>query len=192
MPRLLDWLPFRFKRSTDRGATPVPVHQRARSSPERAPRIFDLADHRVARDPFGTAFGLLRYMDELMEQAFDHDRFFGDFSTPFWPRLDVSEDASDLKVVVELPGLSRDDFRVELHDGALVISGEKRYESEHREDGFYRTERGFGAFRRVVPLPSNVDLDTVDARHDRGLLTIRIRKLDGPASGPRLIPVRAA
>jgi HSP20 family protein len=105
------------------------------------------------------------------------DRWFGDFSpSMFQPVIDVVDDDDVLRITAELPGMERQDVKITIEDGALVLRGEKKLESVKDEKGCYRTERAFGRFERVVPLPDDLDLDNADATFDKGVLTITIPK----------------
>lgn len=114
--------------------------------------------------------------------------WFGDFSaSEFQPRIDVTDEGDALRIVAELPGMTRDDVELELIDDMLIIGGDKRFESTSEEQGCYRVERSFGRFQRAVPLPSGIDLDRVEARFENGALTLRIPKAAGaPAVRQRI------
>ncbi len=94
----------------------------------------------------------------------------------FTPRLDISEDASQLKVAAELPGMSQDDIGVTASDDSMTIEGEKTYESEEENENFHRTERSYGYFKRTIPMPSNVDVDGAEATFKEGVLNVRVPK----------------
>lgn len=97
------------------------------------------------------------------------------------PNLDISGDDKRYLISVELPGVSEQDLNVELENNTLRISGEKRYEhnSQTAPDGaddqgknFYRIERSYGSFQRVLELPDDVDTEAISASHKDGVLTI--------------------
>lgn len=92
--------------------------------------------------------------------------------------IDIDETDGDLMVSAELPGLDRDDFRVEVSGERLLIRGEKKQTSERRERGFTYTERRYGAFARAIPLPCEVDTDKVSARYKDGVLRITLPKTE--------------
>jgi HSP20 family protein len=105
----------------------------------------------------------------------------------FWePEVDVFEREGNLVVRADLPGLSKDDVRVEVQDGALVIQGERRQEREVQRAGTYRAERFHGTFSRVIPLPEGVDLDTAEARFENGVLEVSFRMPQEKARGKRI------
>ncbi|MCC8397609.1 Hsp20/alpha crystallin family protein [Paraburkholderia sp. MMS20-SJTR3] len=116
--------------------------------------------------------------------------WFGDFSaSEFQPRIDVTDEGDALRVVAELPGMTRDDVELEVVEDMLIISGEKRLESTSEEQGCYRVERSFGHFQRAVPLPAGVDLDRAEARFENGVLTLRIPKAAGQPAAKRRIEI---
>jgi HSP20 family protein len=105
----------------------------------------------------------------------------------FWtPRVDVFEREGALVVRADLPGLSKDDIRVDVDNDALVIHGERRQEREVEGSGAYRAERFHGTFRRVIPLPVGVDPDAVQASFENGVLEVSLRLPEEKARGKRI------
>ncbi|MEZ5613654.1 MAG: Hsp20/alpha crystallin family protein [Rhodocyclaceae bacterium] len=95
-----------------------------------------------------------------------------------WAMLagNVFEDERDIVVRLEIPGMEKEDFRIEVEDGLLTVSGEKRFERE-RGEGRYRVfECAYGAFHRSVPLPASVDAARGRARYRNGILRIDLPK----------------
>ncbi len=76
-----------------------------------------------------------------------------------------------------------------IEDGALVLRGEKKQDIRSEENGCYRLERAYGAFMRSIPLPEGLDLDHIEARFERGLLTLRLPKSSSPPPPVRKIEV---
>ena len=128
------------------------------------------------------------------QQLFDH--FDSDFFTrplgvsrgEWFPRLDVRRKNGDILVEVELPGLASEDVKIEVTDDGLVISGEKRQESETKEDNYYRSERSFGGFMRRVALPRAADAEKAEAKFSDGILRITLPVKEAPEK--RTIPVK--
>ncbi|MGH2953116.1 MAG: Hsp20/alpha crystallin family protein [Solirubrobacterales bacterium] len=108
------------------------------------------------------------------------DAFFGNgngFRARRWtPPMDLVETDEHLVLRADLPGLERDDVSIEVRDGTLTVSGERRSEHEEKSEGFYRVERAQGAFSRSLSLPRGVDAEQIDADFDRGVLEVRIPK----------------
>ena len=92
------------------------------------------------------------------------------------PAMDLLETDEHLVLRADLPGLDREDVNVEIKDGVLTVSGERKVEREERGKDFYRAERAFGSFSRSLSLPENVDADKISAEFDKGVLEIRIPK----------------
>ena len=98
-------------------------------------------------------------------------------STALWtPKVDVFEKNGDLVVKAELPGAKKEDIDVTLDDGALVIKGEKKTESEVKEENYYRMEQRYGSFYRRLALPFETTTDQIKATYTGGILEIRIPK----------------
>ena len=132
----------------------------------------DVSLHRNQPSPF---LALHREMNRLFDEAF---RSFdiAPFSSQAmgWPNVEVNETANEVKVIAELPGLEEKDVQLELRDGWLTISGEKRSETEDKERRF--SERYYGRFERAVPV-EDVDQDKVEASFKNGVLTVTLPKL---------------
>ena len=132
----------------------------------------DVSLHRNETNPF---LALHREMNRLFDDAF---RSFD--VAPFsaeamgWPNVEVNETANEVKVIAELPGLEEKDVNLELRDGLLTISGEKRSETEDKERRF--SERYYGRFERSVRV-DDVDPDKVEASFKNGVLTVTLPKL---------------
>jgi HSP20 family protein len=92
----------------------------------------------------------------------------------FVPEIDVFERGNALVTKVDLPGMKKDEVKVEVNDGQLVISGERRSETEETKDHVYRTERSYGSFSRTVPLPTGVKVDDIRATFANGVLEVAI------------------
>jgi HSP20 family protein len=106
------------------------------------------------------------------------DAFFGaERDARRWvPPIDLVEAEDHFVLKADLPGLSEDDVSIEVQEGTLTISGERKAEHESRERGWYRIERSHGSFSRSLTLPDGVDADAISARFDRGVLEVRIPK----------------
>ncbi len=103
------------------------------------------------------------------------------------PAVDIRETADAILVDAELPGLEKQDVQVELKEGVLSISGERKTVKEVDEETVHRVERSYGRFVRSFVLPSNVDGGKVEARMENGVLHIRLQKHE--AAKPRSIEI---
>jgi HSP20 family protein len=144
---------------------------------------------------------LHREMDRLFDEAF---RGFGLPSRAlsstlaslsedvFRPRLNVASDAQHYTITLEAPGLQQGDISLELKGQALFIQGEKRVEKEDKDKHYYRIERRYGQFQRVLDLPEDVDLDKIEAKMKDGVLTINLPRLAEMCfNGHRQIPIQS-
>lgn len=141
-------------------------------------------------------------MRERMDRMFDD--FFRDPFPGFdldWPRplstgsispsVDIEDKGKELKVSAELPGMDQNDVEVSLTDDALSIRGEKKAEETEEHDGYYVSERSYGSFSRVIPLPVEVESDKVKAKFKKGVLTVRLPKSEKAKANTRKITVHS-
>lgn len=111
------------------------------------------------RDPWGT-----------LDWPFAADR-------PWTPTVDVAEGTDEVTVRAEIPGMDPKDLEVTVTGNQLVLSGEKKETTEKTEKSVHVSESRYGSFRRVVPLPGNVDSDKVEAEYAHGVVTIHLKKI---------------
>lgn len=112
----------------------------------------------------------------------------GMFSRSDWaPAVDIKETESAFTIEAELPGMSREDVKVTVHDGVLSIQGERRKEEETGDKKHHRVERVFGSFTRRFTLPDNVDQGNIAASFKDGVLTLTLSKVEPPE--PKAIEV---
>jgi HSP20 family protein len=107
----------------------------------------------------------------------DLDRMFGGRGpeTNMWaPPVEVRRQGNNLVVNAELPGLSKDDVQIEVTDEGLAISGERKHEHTEQGEGYYRSERSYGRFYRLIPLPDDANFDQAKANFNNGVLEITI------------------
>ena len=102
------------------------------------------------------------------------DGFLGDRSAEWRPAADVARDDDSVTVKLDLPGISASDVKVELRDQCLVITGERKQESEQKYEGTVVRERVFGSFIRTLSLPAGVEQDDVHATFANGELTVNV------------------
>ena len=114
---------------------------------------------------------------------------FGSWSTPTL-NIDLTENEKEIVVIAEMPGLDDKDFEVTVSGDLLTLKGEKKAEHEQKNGDSYYMERRFGSFSRSVRLPFEVKDETVDARYEKGVLTVRIPKPANMQRQARRIEVR--
>ena len=128
-------------------------------------------------------FAWMRQMQDQLDRAFSGlwsgagtsqpwatDNAFG--PSDWSPAIDVFQRGNDLVVRADVPGLSKDDITVDIADDQLTIRGERRYDHEEERDGVFRSERSYGNFCRVVPLPQGAIADSAKATFNHGVLEI--------------------
>lgn len=102
-------------------------------------------------------------------------------TTKGWsPLVDVIEDDKEYLVKAELPEVKKEDVKVTLEDGALRISGERKFEKEEKNRKYHRIERAYGSFERVFILPEGTKPDTIRASFHDGLLEVHLPKNGKP------------
>jgi HSP20 family protein len=134
---------------------------------------------RGTRDPFA----MLRQMTSELDRAFEDwpslrwpsMSFLAMPDKAAWsPRIDVFERDNRLVTRVDLPGMKKDEVSVEVTDGHLALSGERKRETEEKKENFYRSEREYGSFYRTIPLPDGVKLEDVKATFSEGVLEVSV------------------
>ena len=117
-------------------------------------------------------------MNRLFNTVFDAPAPGGNGQTMrrWMPAMDLVESGDHFVLRADLPGMNEEDVKIEVEEGTLTISGERKAEHEANEEGYYRVERAFGSFSRSLTLPKGVDADAVSASFDRGVLEVRIPK----------------
>lgn len=155
-------------------------------------------EHGLARHGDGGFARLRHEMDrafDRMWREFDRggwDRGWKEagplMETTEWPAVDMAEDDKAVTLRVDVPGLGPDDVNVEVSGNLLTIRGSRSDEWSENKGGLHRRERRSGSFVRTVTLPSYVDAEKIEARYDKGVMTVSIPKL--PGHGPKHIPVK--
>lgn len=140
---------------------------------------------------------LHREMDRLFEDLFrerSHFPFLPESWTAAqeWPNVDQTEDEKGYRITVELPGMDEKDVAVTLADGVLTIRGEKKQEEEDKQRDYYRKERAYGSFRRVLAVPAGVDEAQIQASFKRGVLTVDLPKSEEARKHVKNIDIKAA
>lgn len=137
----------------------------------------------------GYSSGSTSPLNALQRFADEVDRMFEDFGfgrrwnlSPFegergdmWaPQIEVFQKDNELTIKADLPGLKRDEVSVDVTDNAVVIQGERKREHQEEHEGFFRSERSYGSFHRVIPLPEGTISDQAKATFRDGVLEIKV------------------
>lgn len=113
------------------------------------------------------------------------NRFFNEpaNSRPWVPAVDIAENANELIVHADIPGMKFEDIDVRLENGTLTLRGERKFDrkigdagEDGKEGGWHRVERSYGSFERVFSLPETVDPEKVTAEYKDGTLTVKLPK----------------
>lgn len=140
-----------------------------------------------ATSPTGTLSTLQQEINRLFDVPFGGLAQGGELFHDWAPALDLFEDNDNLLAQLELPGVAKQDVTVSVHDGVLSVSGERKQESESKDEGCFRRERFHGRFHRAVTLPKPVKVDAIKASLKDGILTISMPKTE--EARPRQIQV---
>jgi HSP20 family protein len=136
--------------------------------------------------PMGLTSG---FGSRLGRDVWNDDR--GTSSKMTWaPQIETFRRGDKLVVRADLPGLKKDDVKVEIDDGVLTISGERNEEHEEKRDDFYRSERSYGQFYRALQLPEGVSEDRCDATFKDGVLEISVSVPKQPERKAKQIQIR--
>jgi HSP20 family protein len=137
-------------------------------------------------EPFREMDRLQRQMSRLFEESFGPRPAL--WHPGVYPLVNISEDKDHLYVRAELPGINPKDLEITIHQGNLILRGERQIPAEDKEANYHRRERESGTFRRVIALPMPVDPGKVDASYKDGILTVKLAKPE--AIKPRQIQVK--
>jgi HSP20 family protein len=142
-------------------------------------------------------FSLMRRLSDEMDRA-----FASSLGLPTWgrsaaqeqstwvPALEVFERDNNLVVQAELPGINKDNIKVEVTGEGLAIQGERKSEYEDKREGYYRSERSYGRFCRTVPLPEGIDPEKARAQFKDGVLQVEIPLPPSAQRKHREIPIK--
>jgi len=123
-------------------------------------------------------FSLMRRFSQEMDRVFEdfgfRPKFFENtLETGVWaPDVEVLEREGQFVVRADLPGLTKDEVKVNVADDVLTIEGERKQAKEEKKEGYFRSERSYGAFYRAIPLPEGVKSDAIAANFKNGVLEV--------------------
>jgi len=122
---------------------------------------------------------ILNDVDKFIHSTINKD--YNDFTADninWIPKVDIEESKLSFYITLEIPGISKKDINVNLHDNRLIISGERKINSESNNDNFHYKEIGNGKFKRSFNLPESIDKDKIKAKFKDGLLFIELSKYE--------------
>jgi HSP20 family protein len=121
-----------------------------------------------------------------------HDRVFGNNNNQreyAWrPAVDIYEDEAGFHLNAEVPGIKPEDITVDVENNVLTISGERKLESTREREGYHRVERYYGTFSRSFAMTDKVDVESIDAQYDNGVLKLTLPKR--PEAAKRAISIK--
>ncbi len=106
----------------------------------------------------------------------DWDRMMAYDEREFAPLTDVAETDEAYTVSIDLPGLKKEDIKIEVTDNVLNVSGERKNESQFSDGQIHRLERSYGSFKRSFALPKAVSADDIEAHYENGVLNVKLPK----------------
>jgi HSP20 family protein len=132
-------------------------------------------------------------MREEMDRVFNQFLRRGDGEEATWgqgvwaPPVDIYETDDAFLLKADLPGFTKDDVTIEMQQNRLIIRGERKRETEAKEDQYHRLERAYGRFERAFWLPTTVDAEKIQATFKDGVLELRLPKSE--AAKPKRIAI---
>lgn len=138
------------------------------------PRFMEPFRSEYFENPFRLMRRFSHEMDRMFEDFGFRPRFFETNIEPaVWaPNVEVLEKEGKLIVRAELPGLTKDDVKVGVTDEVLTLEGERKQKKEEKREGYFRSERSYGAFYRAIPLPEGVKAEAIVANFKDGVLEV--------------------
>ena len=112
--------------------------------------------------------------------------------TSWFPQLDIAESENQFTLAVELPGMDLADVELSVNEGVLVLKGQKRSQVEDQGRKLHRRERSYGAFERALRLPSDIDVGSIKAVFDKGVLTVTLPRSQPAKPEPTRIEIKPA
>lgn len=137
----------------------------------------------MLQDPFRDLMNLQERMRRLFEESL-HSTTSKGASSPSWnPPVDIYETAQEVVLEAELPQVRKEDIEIQVESNTLVLRGQRDApEVPQTQRSYHQRERPFGHFQRRFPLPPHIDAGQIQARHQDGVLIIRIAKMqESPA-----------
>jgi len=128
-----------------------------------------------------------REMNRMFDSFFRSELEGSEEISTWYPAMDVKETKDDFVVTAEVPGMSKDDIKINISENTLTIKGEKKEEKKEEDHNYHRVERRYGTFQRSFTLPTQVESDKVKAAYKDGVLTITLPKKEEVK--PKEIPI---
>lgn len=141
---------------------------------------------RVLRRPFER---VVEEIEDAMERLWEEGDGRSLRLETYFPKANLAETDNAFEVSIDLPGMKPDEIKVEMRDGNLQLSGERKEEKEEKGKTFHRIERSYGSFCRTIPLPAKVEEGKIEANFADGVLNITLPKSE--QTKPKVIAVKS-
>ena len=128
-------------------------------------------------DPFQDLRDLNRRFYNLSQSFPQIDTELESSISGFTPAVNTREGEFAYHIDIDLPGVAKEDIKVDIEDNILKVSGERNFKNEIKEEDYYKVETSFGKFQRNFTIPDNVDAENIDASTDNGVLEIVLPKI---------------
>ena len=124
-------------------------------------------------------------LNDFVPTSFNHlvDRFFneslgrsGGSAYSFVPKVDIIEDEKAFEIHLAVPGMGKEDFKIDLKDNQLTVSGERKFRNGVEEKNYRSIETQYGAFSKIFVLPENVNAEKIEAKYNNGILELVVPK----------------
>ena len=124
-------------------------------------------------------------LNDFVPTTFNHlvDRFFneslgrsGGSAYSFVPKVDIIEDQKAFEIHLAVPGMNKEDFKIDLKENYLTVSGERKFKKEVEEKNYRSIETSYGAFSKTFVLPENVNAEKIEAKYNNGMLELVVPK----------------
>ena len=139
------------------------------------------------RDPFE------KFQNELMQwsnELFKFPKFSSEFYEKSMIEIDIKEKKNSYQIQADLPGIEKNDIKVQIENGSLKITGERKTELEEKDENYLRSEKYYGKLERVLTLPENADGENMKAEYKNGVLHLNIPKKESKVTTGKVIEIK--
>jgi HSP20 family protein len=140
--------------------------------------------------PMGNLQSFQHEMNRMFNEFFGGNGEAAGTGLSSWtPAVDIHETDDGFVIKAELPGVSKDDVSIDVHQNTLTLRGERKHEAEVKDEHYHRVERSYGSFQRSFTLPATVDAEKAEASFKDGVLELRLPRLE--SAKPRQIAINS-
>lgn len=132
-----------------------------------------------------------REMDEMFSRLQRGMTRASDSNEAEWaPAVDICEKDGEYLLKADLPGVKKEDVHIQLQNGVLTLSGERKSEKEEKGETYHRVERTYGSFSRSFTLPDNVSSEKIKAECKEGMVCVHLPKTEARKPATKQIPIQ--